>query len=354
MRKKDAEPKTKKVVSEKSKKHSLPRWKKILLILLLLILFAAIILVVMYPVQTYLWSNSLKDAIQTFEDVRVVEGEEEIIKDVGEEAYNELYRPYKELYQEMKRYNAKLYVYKQKDLVDAFSYAQESFSLKEYGLDSDVFGTVSIPKINVIMPLYLGCSKTNMAKGFAQLTETSMPIGGPNTNCVIAGHRGYRGNPYLRDVEEIEIGDMVYIENLWETLAYQVVEIKIVAPYDSESIKIQEGRDLVTLLTCHPYRVANKRYLVICERVEWDESEEQYISYTKKTEDEVTDTGITITSPKESQTERWKMFIDAWLPIICLLIVLVAFVIGVGVVMMRRRKQKKRKLKVVKEEDKPA
>ena len=107
-----------------------------------------------------------------------------------------------------------------------------------------------------------------MADGAAQLCQTSLRIGGENTNCVIAGHRGWRGASYFRYIEKLRIGDEVRITNLWETLHYRVVDIQIIAPYEVERILIQEGRDLITLLTCHPYASGGKqRYLVFCERV---------------------------------------------------------------------------------------
>jgi sortase A len=127
---------------------------------------------------------------------------------------------------------------------------------------------LSIPKLDLKMPIYLGATWQHMADGAAQMTETSLPIGGKNTNCVIAGHRGWNGAAYFLHIPKLEIGDTVIITNLWETLTYEVVETKIIAPYDVESIHIQPNRDLITLLTCHPPATGGReRYLVYCERV---------------------------------------------------------------------------------------
>ena len=137
------------------------------------------------------------------------------------------------------------------------------------GQQGDMFGVISIPGIELEMPLYLGATEAHMAEGAAQLGKTSIPIGGENTNAVIAGHRGYNGAPYFRYVPELQIGDSVNITNLWGTLHYRVVETKIIQPNDIDAIKIQPGRDLITLLTCHPYASGGKqRFLVICERME--------------------------------------------------------------------------------------
>lgn len=137
------------------------------------------------------------------------------------------------------------------------------------GQAGDVFGVLSIPKLELEMPLYLGATDRHMADGAAQLGQTSIPIGGENTNAVIAGHRGYNGAPYFRYVPELQIGDSVDITNLWGTLHYKVVETRIIQPNDIDAIKIQPGRDLITLLTCHPYASGGRqRFLVICERTE--------------------------------------------------------------------------------------
>lgn len=117
------------------------------------------------------------------------------------------------------------------------------------------------------MPIYLGASDDHLAAGAAQLSQTSLPIGGTNTNCVIAGHRGWRGADYFRYVPDLQIGDEIIITNLWETLTYTVVETDIIAPNDVDKILIQEGKDMLTLITCHPYASGGKqRYVVYCER----------------------------------------------------------------------------------------
>lgn len=102
------------------------------------------------------------------------------------------------------------------------------------------------------MPIYLGATEQHMANGAAHLSQTSLPIGGENTNCVIAGHRGYNGASYFRYIDKLNVGDLVSVTNLWETLTYRVCEIKIIDPHDVTEILIQPRRELLTLLTCHP------------------------------------------------------------------------------------------------------
>lgn len=177
-------------------------------------------------------------------------------------------KDYEELYQRIVAYNKSLYENKQKDLVDPFSYQQVDFSLKEFGFDEEMIGYLRIPIMGIELPIYLGASQENLNKGAAHLTQTSIPVGGVNTNAVIAAHRGYQKAAMFRDIEKLGIGDEITITNFWETLYYHVTEMKVIQPTDIQEILIQPGRDMVTLITCHPYRYNYQRYVVYCERVE--------------------------------------------------------------------------------------
>ena len=153
------------------------------------------------------------------------------------------------------------------DSVD--SYEAPGLNLEDYGMEADdAVGYVEIPAMDVTFPLYLGASRAHMNDGATVLGQTSMPIGGISTNCVIAAHRGWNGKAMFRDVELLQEGDLVYLTNLWETLTYQVTGISIIWPDEVEAVAIQPGQDMVTLLTCHPYIVGTHRYLVYCQRVE--------------------------------------------------------------------------------------
>ena len=180
----------------------------------------------------------------------------------------ELPREYQALWDAMVSYNDAIWEEKQAGLCDPWAYQQPSFTLGEYGLEEEVFGVISIPALDLEMPLYLGATASHMAEGAAHLSQTSLPIGGRNTNCVIAGHRGWNGADYFRYITELQPGDEVMITNLWETLTYRVTDTRIIMPNEVEQILIQEGRDMITLLTCHPYASGGKqRFLIFCDRV---------------------------------------------------------------------------------------
>lgn len=173
---------------------------------------------------------------------------------------------YEELYHDFQVYNQQIYEEGQKELKDPFSYETTAFDLTGYGFTGDVIGILWIPRLDSEFPVYLGANNNTMAKGIGLLGQTSMPIGGENTNIVLAGHRGYRGIPMFRDIQSIQTGDKIQITTPWETLIYRVCELKIVPKDNTDVIYIQKGRDLVTLLTCHPYTQNTHRYVVIAER----------------------------------------------------------------------------------------
>jgi len=174
--------------------------------------------------------------------------------------------PYDALYELLKAENERLFATGQSGLTDAFSYEQPAVDLSEYGIKDNCIGFISISSIKVELPIYLGANTENMLKGAVHLTQTSYPIGGQNTNSVIAAHRGITVTMF-RNIQKIQIGDEIAIRNFRETLTYRAAKIKIISPLDSNEIIIQPGRDLVTLITCHPYRVNTQRYVVYCERV---------------------------------------------------------------------------------------
>lgn len=174
--------------------------------------------------------------------------------------------PYlRDLYEAMQAYNRNIYENGQEGFKDAYSYQNPSFDLTEYGFPDNTVGYLDIPRMDISLPVILGATQENMELGAVHLTETSLPIGGINTNCVIAAHRG-AATPMFRDIEALETGDKVYLTNPWETLTYRVVETKVIYPYETDEVKIQEGRDLLTFSTCHPLGFNYQRYIVYCER----------------------------------------------------------------------------------------
>lgn len=171
-----------------------------------------------------------------------------------------------ELYRDLQAYNERLYQEGQSSLQDPFDYESPSFDLTRYGFSQNIIGTLWVPRMEIELPVYLGANSETMAKGAGLLGQTSMPLGGENTNVVLAAHRGWKGIPMFRSIQSLQLGDKIQLTTPWETLVYRVCELKIILPGDSDEILIQQGRDLITLLTCHPYTQNYQRYLVVAER----------------------------------------------------------------------------------------
>lgn len=175
---------------------------------------------------------------------------------------------YPELLADLQAYNQRIYAEKQSGLVDLEACEEPAADLTAYGIEDEIIGVLEIPAMELTMPVYLGASNAHLAAGAAVLGNTSAPIGGNSTNCVIAGHRGWKGADYFRHIDRLQAGDTVRLTNLWETLTYTVADIQIIQPHEVDKIKIQPNRDLLTLLTCHPYASGGReRYVVYCEKL---------------------------------------------------------------------------------------
>ena len=213
-------------------------------------------------VSQYLAARQSTKTVQKF--VQAAEAAAPAVTETTDNA--EPARAYPELYDALQAYNAQIFAEGQSGLKDPFAYETPAFDLTGYGLPDDMIAALWIPRLNLDLPVYLGASTANMARGGALLGQTSMPLGGANTNTVIAAHRGYYGAEMLRNVQQIQLGDKITLTTPWDTLVYRVCELKIIQPDDINAVLIQPGRDLLTLTTCHPYTQNTQRYLVIAER----------------------------------------------------------------------------------------
>lgn len=171
------------------------------------------------------------------------------------------------LYKDSVEYNENLKTNQNSLLINDYAYTQPSLDLSSYGIIDGIYGYVTAESINMNLPIYLGANDTTMSYGSAHLTYTSLPLGGKSTNTVLAGHTGYIGRTFFDNLRNLQIGDKVILHNYWENLTYKVVETKVCKPDQSQDIFIDEGKDLLTMITC----ISNDnggfdRYYVICER----------------------------------------------------------------------------------------
>ncbi|MGM0172955.1 class C sortase [Enterococcus sp. DIV0788_1] len=128
-------------------------------------------------------------------------------------------------------------------------------------------GVIDIPKLKVKLPIFDQTNDLFLSKGTSLLEGTSYPTGGANTHAVISGHRGLPEAKLFTDLPELKMGNKFYIHINKQIHAYQVDQIKIVEPTNTDYLHIEQGKDLVTLLTCTPYMINSHRLLVRGHRV---------------------------------------------------------------------------------------
>ena len=137
----------------------------------------------------------------------------------------------------------------------------------------EMMGSVEIPKINIKIPIYHTTEEEVLNKGAGHLEGSSLPVGGANTHAVISAHRGLPSASLFTDLDQMKVGDHFLIHVLDETLCYEVDKISVVKPEDTSALAVEDGQDLVTLLTCTPYGVNTERLLVRGHRVPYVEEE---------------------------------------------------------------------------------
>ena len=137
----------------------------------------------------------------------------------------------------------------------------------------EMMGSVEIPKINIKIPIYHTTEEDVLNKGAGHLEGSSLPVGGANTHAVISAHRGLPSASLFTDLDQLKEGDHFLIHVLDETLCYEVDKISVVKPEDTSALAVEDGQDLVTLLTCTPYGVNTERLLVRGHRVPYVEEE---------------------------------------------------------------------------------
>ena len=149
-----------------------------------------------------------------------------------------------------------------------------------------VIGTLTIPSLDVNLPIYDGLDDNNLQKGVVHLDYTSYPTGQASTHCVLAGHSGLTRAKILDDADKLQIGDNFQVEYLNETNNYEIIDIKIVLPYETESLKIIDNETLVTLVTCTPEGINTHRLLITGKKVPMPQQEltqkEKIIKYIKE------------------------------------------------------------------------
>ncbi|MDE7062195.1 MAG: class C sortase [Lachnospiraceae bacterium] len=134
-----------------------------------------------------------------------------------------------------------------------------------------LMGYIVIPKIDVKVPIYHSTEEAILEKGAGHLQGSSLPVGGESTHAVLAAHRGLPSASLFTDLDQLQEGDQFYLYILDDILAYEVDQIEVVKPEETDALSVERGKDQVTLLTCTPYGINTHRLLVRGKRIPYDE-----------------------------------------------------------------------------------
>lgn len=171
----------------------------------------------------------------------------------------------REILQKAREYNEHL-----RSLPDHWHLSDEELAYYEEMLNIDgsgVMGYLTVPKIDVQLPVYHGTEEAVLQRAIGHIEGTSLPVGGKGSHCVVSGHRGLPGARLLTDLDRMQVGDTFYLTVLNRTFTYEVDQIKIVLPSEMEELEIDPEQDYVTLVTCTPYGINTHRMLVRGHRI---------------------------------------------------------------------------------------
>ena len=230
--------------------------------IVIILIFLAGLSLLLYPLVANQWNNHRqKQLISNYESVisdKEAAGNIDYAAEMKKaEAYNDALLP--------------------SILPDSFAVADASTETDSSYEDSlniagdGMMGIVEIPKIAIKLPIYHGTGDEVLQKAAGHLEGSSLPIGGESTHAVISAHRGLPSASLFTNLDQLEIGDHFLIHVLDETLCYEVDQILVVDPEDTSALAVEDGEDLVTLLTCTPYGVNTQRLMVRGHRVPYEE-----------------------------------------------------------------------------------
>ena len=225
------------------------------------VIFLLALLLTLYPVISNLYNQEHQSQIQTAYQEVLEQTDTEELERIRELAiaYNEAITP-----------GTTEETYSQEALLAA---SEDYVNQLDLG-GSGIMGYVTIPKIQVDLPIYHGTGSDSLDRGTGHLLGSSLPVGGESTHTIITGHSGMASQKMFTDLEQLQEGDVFYLRVLGEVLAYQVDAIYTVLPYDTNYLGIVQGQDLCTLVTCTPTGVNTHRLLVRGTRIPYEQAVE--------------------------------------------------------------------------------
>ena len=223
---------------------------KFISILLVLLLLVGLSLL-LYPYVSNYW-NSLHQT-------RAIAAYAEAVAKQDKDQYNEILSA-------AQAYNASLLGWNNTQPLDGDRKEEYERLLDVSGLG--IMGYIEIPCIDCSLPIYHGADESVLQVAVGHMEWSSLPVGGESTHCVLSGHRGLPSAKLFTNLDKLQPGDTFILRVLDETLTYEVDQILIVEPQETGSLRIEEGKDYCTLVTCTPYGINTHRLLVRGHRVD--------------------------------------------------------------------------------------
>ena len=227
-----------------------PGKKKKLAIIIYILIFAIGLGLLLYPTVSNYWNK--------FHATQSVANYDKVIDSMGEKEKQDMWDAAVE-------YNKNLAKNGQDTKLSEFEKGRYESLLNIDG--TGMMGYVEIPNIDVTLPIYHYTEEDKLQIAVGHLEWTSLPTGGKGTHCVISGHRGLPSARLFTDLDQLSEGDCFVIRTLDKVLTYEIDKISIVLPTETQSLYIEDGKDLCTLVTCTPYGVNSHRLLIRGHRV---------------------------------------------------------------------------------------
>jgi sortase A len=241
-------------------RHRSQRWQFSLLPLLVALAVIAGAALLLYPAAAA-WFSSVE---QSREIDKLTQG----INDLGAETLREILAEARDYNQDLSGSGAAVAANERLPLAtEPRPPTERKYRDMLRGDSEGLMARVRIPSIDLDLPIYHGTSNAVLERGIGHLEGTALPVGGASTHSVITGHRGLATSKLFNDLDQVTVDDTFTIEVFGEILTYRVAETLVVEPDDTESLLIQPGRDLMTLVTCTPLGINSHRILVTGERV---------------------------------------------------------------------------------------
>ncbi len=227
--------------------------------IIMILFFFMGLLVLLYPAISDFHNQKVQS--------RTIVDYESILKQLDNDKYDNIFTQADDYNSRLRNLEAQFMDYKQ---------------LKDYKQSLDIngngmMGYISIDKIKVELPIYHGTKEDVLSNAVGHLEGTSLPVGGQGTHSVLSAHRGLASSTLFTNLDKLEIGDTFTITVLDKLITYEIDNIKIVKPNDTDSLMIEDDKDYVTLVTCTPYGINTHRLLVRGKRIE-NAKEKMYVT----------------------------------------------------------------------------